>query len=114
MGAGAQQAWSLSSCAALRALCRLKPESWVRPSVVLPESDSAVTIQMSQIVPLQAIRAPLVVTILQAYQQVSPQVWAQELPQLFSCFAKLVCSAQPSVRKHLGQLMHMQVPQALN
>ena len=86
----------------------------MRASLVLPESDSTVTIQLSQALPLQAIRAPLVVTVLQAYQQVSPEVWAQELPQLFSCFAKLVCSAQPSVRKHLGQLMHMQVPQALN
>lgn len=62
---------------------------------------------------LQAIRAPLVVAILESYYSIHNEAWTAELQAIFPHLAKLVCSAQPTVRRALGQLMHANLPYAL-
>lgn len=62
---------------------------------------------------LQAIRAPLVVAILESYYSIHNDLWTAELQAIFPHLAKLVCSAQPTIRRALGQLMHANLPYAL-
>ena len=62
---------------------------------------------------LQAIRAPLIVTVLESYYSIHNEAWTTELQAIFPHLAKLVCSAQPTVRKALGQLMRANLPYAL-
>lgn len=61
----------------------------------------------------QAIRAPLIVTVLESYYSIHNEAWTSELQAIFPHLAKLVCSAQPTVRKALGQLMRANLPYAL-
>lgn len=62
---------------------------------------------------VQAIRAPLIVTVLESYNSIHNEAWNNELQAIFPHLAKLVCSAQPTVRKALGQLMRANLPYAL-
>ena len=62
---------------------------------------------------LQAIRAPLVVAVLESYYSIHNAAWTNELQAIFPHLAKLVCSVQPTVRKALGQLMRANLPYAL-
>ncbi len=62
---------------------------------------------------MQAIRAPLIVTVLESYYSIQNETWTSELQAIFPHLAKLVCSAQPTVRKALGQLMRANLPYAL-
>ena len=62
---------------------------------------------------LQAIRAPLIVTVLESYYSIHNEAWTSELQAIFPHLAKLVCSAQPTVRTALGQLMRANLPYAL-
>ncbi|KAL3134912.1 hypothetical protein ABBQ32_007876 [Trebouxia sp. C0010 RCD-2024] len=61
----------------------------------------------------QAIRAPLIVAVLESYYSIHNDAWTGELQAIFPHLAKLVCSAQPTVRKALGQLMRANLPYAL-
>lgn len=61
----------------------------------------------------QAIRAPLIVTVLESYYSLHNEAWTSELQAIFPHLARLVCSAQPTVRKALGQLMRANLPYAL-
>lgn len=63
---------------------------------------------------LQAIRAPLVVAILESYYSIHNDAWTAELQAIFPHLAKLVCSSQPTVRRALGQLMHANLPYAID
>lgn len=62
---------------------------------------------------VQAIRVPLIVTVLESYNSIHNEAWNNELQAIFPHLAKLVCSAQPTVRKALGQLMRANLPYAL-
>ena len=62
---------------------------------------------------VQAIRAPLIVAVLESYYSIHNEAWTGELQAIFPHLAKLVCSAQPTVRKALGQLMRANLPYAL-
>lgn len=62
---------------------------------------------------VQAIRAPLIVAVLESYYSIHNEAWTSELQAIFPHLAKLVCSAQPTVRKTLGQLMRANLPYAL-
>ena len=62
---------------------------------------------------VQAIRAPLIVAVLESYYSIHNEAWTNELQAIFPHLAKLVCSAQPTVRKALGQLMQANLPYAL-
>ena len=53
------------------------------------------------------------VAILESYYSIHSEAWTAELQAIFPYLAKLVCSAQPTVRRALGQLMHANLPYAL-
>lgn len=59
---------------------------------------------------LQAIRAPLVVAVLGGYQAVCGEAWRGELRAVWPHLARLICSAQPSVRAALAGLLQAQLP----
>ena len=61
--------------------------------------------------PVQAIRAPLVVAALGGYASVRGEAWRAELGAgVFPHLARLICSSQPSVRTALAQLLAAQLP----
>lgn len=58
---------------------------------------------------LQAVRAPLAVTVLCGYRDVSAEAWRTELPSIWPHLAQLIFSPQPSVRKALASLFAVQM-----
>ena len=63
---------------------------------------------------LQAIRAPLTSTVLNGYQDVSPDAWKAELPMIWPYLAQLIFSPQPGVRKALASLLTVQLTPMLS
>ena len=64
--------------------------------------------------PLQALRAPLITTVLGGYKDVSRQSWKEELPHIWPYLAHLIFSPQPSVRTALASLLMTQLPAMLH
>jgi hypothetical protein len=60
--------------------------------------------------PLQAIRAPLIVAVLRGYESICGQSWRTEMRGVFPHLARLICSAQPSVRLALAAVLQAQLP----
>jgi hypothetical protein len=58
----------------------------------------------------QAIRAPLIATVLRGYEGICGESWRSELRAIFPHLARLICSAQPSVRLALAGLLQAQLP----
>ena len=59
---------------------------------------------------LQAARAPLLVAVLQGYRSICGEAWQTELRSVFPHLTHLICSAQPSVRTALADLLQAQIP----
>lgn len=62
---------------------------------------------------MQAIRAPLLVAVLQAYAQIADALVQEELRNVFPHLARLICCAQPSVRSAVAGLLHTHLPSLL-
>ncbi|KAK9863867.1 hypothetical protein WJX84_003305 [Apatococcus fuscideae] len=58
----------------------------------------------------QAIRAPLIVAMLDGYREVRTEAMRREITSIFPHLARLACSAQPSVRRTLSSLFETQLP----
>ncbi|KAK9804748.1 hypothetical protein WJX72_003264 [[Myrmecia] bisecta] len=61
----------------------------------------------------QAIRAPLIVSMLSGYREMRSESLKREVRDIFPHLARLVCSAQPSVRAELASLFQSQLPPLL-
>lgn len=59
---------------------------------------------------VQAARAPLLVAVLQGYRSICGEAWQTELRSVFPHLTHLICSAQPSVRTALADLLQAQIP----
>ena len=62
---------------------------------------------------LQAARAPLLVAVLQGYRSICGEAWQTELRSVFPHLTHLICSAQPSVRSALADLLQAQIPKMI-
>ena len=62
---------------------------------------------------VQAARAPLLVAVLQGYRSICGEAWQAELRSVFPHLAHLICSAQPSVRTALADLLQAQIPKMI-
>lgn len=62
---------------------------------------------------VQAARAPLLVAVLQGYRSICGEAWQAELRSVFPHLTHLICSAQPSVRTALADLLQAQIPKMI-
>ena len=62
---------------------------------------------------LQAIRAPLVVAVLQAYSSMTLMALQQELRVIYPHLTRLICCGQPAVRKAVASLLNDHLPALL-
>ena len=62
---------------------------------------------------LQAIRAPLIVAVLQAYMSVASMSLQQELKVIFPHLTRLICCGQPAVRGAVAALLSAHLPALL-
>ena len=63
---------------------------------------------------VQAARAPLLVAVLQGYRGICGEAWQTELRSVFPHLTHLICSAQPSVRTALADLLQAQIPNMIS
>ena len=62
---------------------------------------------------VQAARAPLLVAVLRGYRSICGAAWQAELRSVFPPRPPLICSAQPSVRTALADLLQAQIPKMI-
>ena len=62
---------------------------------------------------VQAARAPLLVAVLRGYRSICGEAWQAELRSVFPHLTHLICSAQPSVRTALADLLQAQIPKMI-
>ncbi|KAK9844232.1 hypothetical protein WJX84_000597, partial [Apatococcus fuscideae] len=99
----------------LLSLCRrlvvdAASDAWSRHSAATQAAESGLSITPDGTSWDQAIRAPLIVAMLDGYRDVRTEALRKEITSIFPHLARLACSAQPSVRRTLSSLFEAQLP----